>query len=215
MVSTCCASLRGPATPRACVPMLCSAKGRVSIQGKKTGSRGRGPRPLLREFLKPWLTAAVLGCGLFLSVAAAKPQHAAPAPETGPPLSAIERWNNMTPAERERELAKLPPARAAWIREHIRQFNSLPPATRQALIERGRRLEQLPPPQQALVRQRLTELRQLPPERAALVRVAIRRFSALPAAQRQARFASPAFQSRFSPQEQQIIRDITGNFPDF
>jgi Protein of unknown function (DUF3106) len=155
-----------------------------------------------------WVRVAVVGSGLLLLAGAANSQSA-------PPPNAIERWNRMTPAQRERELAKLPPARAAQIRERIRQFNSLPPAMRQALIARERRLEQLPPRQQALVRERLTELRQLPPGRAVLVRGAIRRLSALPAAQRRARFASPGFQSRFSPQEQHIIRDITENFPDF
>jgi Protein of unknown function (DUF3106) len=172
-----------------------------------------------------WLRGVVLGCGLTLpammAVAQAPPQQPSypPPPRAQqrpmPAENPIERWNRMSPEERERALARLPPARAAQIRQRIERYNQLPPQVREALNERYERLSQLPPQKQALVRERLRELRQLPQERRPEVRRAIRRMSLLPEPERRARMANPAFQSHFSPQEQQIIRDISGNFPDF
>jgi hypothetical protein len=172
-----------------------------------------------------YLLSAVVGCALSLpAVAMAQsgppPQqppygNAPRAPRPRPAVTPIERWNQMPPEERERELAKLPPERAAQIRQRIERYNQLPPQVRQALNERAQRLNQLPPERQALVRERLKEFRQLPVERRQEVRRSIRHLSSMPDAQRRARLGNPQFQSHFSPQEQQIIRDISQNFPDF
>ena len=125
----------------------------------------------------------------------------------------IDRWNQMSPEERERELAKLPPERASMIRERIRRYNQLPEKEKQALRDRYQRFSQLPPDKQAIVRQRMLEFRQLPLARRPAVRREVFQLRGLPEAERRARLDSEEFRSRFSPQEQQIVRDITENFP--
>jgi hypothetical protein len=125
----------------------------------------------------------------------------------------IDRWNRMSPEERERELAKLPPERARQIRERIRRYNQLSPQVKQVLRERYQKFAQLPPDKQAIVRQSMQGFRQLPPERRPLVRREIAQIRALPEAQRGARMNSEDFRGQFSPQEQQIIRGITEFLP--
>ncbi|MFN7992823.1 MAG: DUF3106 domain-containing protein [Bryobacteraceae bacterium] len=142
---------------------------------------------------------------------------AAPAPDSAATKRSarnpIERWNQMTPEERERELAKLPPARARIIRERIRRYNQLPEPEREALTERYRHFAELPADKQQVVRERLRQFRQLPAARRPLVHAEVVRLRGLSEADRRAQLNGADFRSRFSPDEQQIIRDITENFP--
>ncbi len=145
---------------------------------------------------------------------------AGPAPDSNrtaatarPPRNPIERWNQMTPEERERELAKLPPERARIIRERIRRYNQLPEPEREALSERYRHFSELPPDKQQVVRERLKQFRQLPATRRPLVHAEVVRLRRLSESERRSQLNSAEFRSRFSPDEQQIIRDVTENFP--
>jgi hypothetical protein len=127
--------------------------------------------------------------------------------------NSIDRWNRMSPEERERELAKLPPARARLIRQRIRRYNQMNPDEQQALRERYQTFSQLPPEKRQIVRERLREFRQLPAARQPLVHREVEQLRLLPEAQRQARMNGDEFRSQFSPQEQQIIRDLSTYFP--
>jgi hypothetical protein len=149
------------------------------------------------------VAAAVSGQPTVASNTSAAPQARNP----------IDRWNQMSPEERERELAKLPPERARKIRERIRRYNQLPPREKQALREGYQTFAQLPPEKQEIVRQSMRQFRQLSLERRPLVRREIGQLRALPEAQRGARMNSEEFRSQFSPQERQIIRDITEYLP--
>jgi hypothetical protein len=121
----------------------------------------------------------------------------------------IDRWNRMSPEERERELAKLPPDRARMIRQRIWQYNHMPPEEQQALRERYRTFSQLPTEKQQIVRDRLREFSQLPEARQPLVHLEVKQLRVLPEAQRKARINGEEFRGRFSPQEQQIIKDLS------
>jgi hypothetical protein len=129
--------------------------------------------------------------------------------ENARPVNPIDRWNQMSPEQRERELAKLPPARQRAIRQQLRRYNQMPPEERQKLRERYQTFAQLPPAQQQIVRQRLREFRQLPPQRQPVVHRQVEQLRRMTEAQRQENMNSEEFQGRFSPQEQQIIRDLT------
>jgi len=164
-----------------------------------------------------FMRAVALSFGLAIAVAAAG-QTAPPAPadesaagqpqQTGNP---IDRWNRMSPEERERQLAKLPPERARLIRERLRQYNQLPPEEKEALRENYERFSQLPPEKQEVVRRRMREFRELPQARRLAIRHEIEALRALPESERRARMNSEAFRTQFSPPEQQIIRDVTEN----
>jgi hypothetical protein len=52
-------------------------------------------------------------------------------------------------------------------------------------------------------------MRSLPPDRRQMVESAIRNLRGMPPAQRQQTLESPDLKSRFSPQEQQMLKDIT------
>jgi hypothetical protein len=88
------------------------------------------------------------------------------------------------------------------------------PEEQQALRRRYQSFSQLPPDKQQTVRERLSELRQLPPARRQIVYREVEQLRLLPQARRQARRNSDQFRSRFSPQEQQIIRDLSTYLPN-
>jgi len=159
----------------------------------------------------------ILSCGWALIAAltavASESTVVAEKPPAQRARNAIDRWNQMSPEERERELAKLPPERAQQIRERIRRYNQLPPWEKQALRERYQKFAQLPPEKQEIVRRSVRAFRDLPVDRRRLVREEIGRLRALPEGQRNARLSSAEFRSQFSPPERQLIRDITAYFP--
>ena len=138
---------------------------------------------------------------------------AAASAQSQPQANLVERWNRMSPEERERELAKLPPERARQIRLGIQRYNQLPPEEQQALRERYQTFSRLPPEKQQIIRDRLREFRQLTLERRPIVHREVEQLRLLTEAQRQARFAGAEFRSRFTPQEQQIIRDVSTYLP--
>ena len=121
----------------------------------------------------------------------------------------IDRWNRMSPEQRERELKRLPPERARLIRQRLRRYNQMNPEQQQALRERYKTFSQLPPEKQQVIRERLRVFRQLPPMRRQVVHGEVEHMRSMPEAQRQARLNSEEFQSQFSSEEQQIIRDLT------
>lgn len=151
-----------------------------------------------------WIPLALLLAALLAIAAQASPQQQREAPAI-----ALDRWNRMSPEVRERELAKLPPATARLIRQRLRRYNNMSPEEQEALRQRYQSFSQLPPPLQQLIRDRLREFRQLPPQRQRVVYREIEQLRPLPEAQRQAHMNDAEFRSRFSPPEQQIIRDVT------
>lgn len=136
-----------------------------------------------------------------------------PAAQVQPQANPIDRWNRMSPEERASELAKLPPARARQIRRRIWWYNHMRPEEQRALRERYQTFAQLPPDKQQTVRERLREFFQLPPARRPLVHREIEQLRLLPEAQRPAHLNADQFRGQFSPQEQQIIRDLTTYLP--
>jgi hypothetical protein len=129
--------------------------------------------------------------------------------QEAPPANPIDRWNRMPPEERERELAKLPPARARLIRQRIARYNQMRPEEQKALRDRYETFSHLPPDRQQIVRDRLREFHQLPKARQPLVHREVERLRLMPEGRRQARMNGDEFRGQFSPQEQQIIRDLT------
>ncbi len=135
-------------------------------------------------------------------------QSSTEAPQRQNKPNPLDRWFRMSPEEREKELAKLPPQRARMIREQLQRYNQMPPEEKEELRERYRVFISLPPAQQQIVRERLQAFRALPVPRRLAVHREVLALRALPAEQRPARMNSDEIQSRFSPQERQIISDL-------
>lgn len=110
----------------------------------------------------------------------------------GIPGPAVQRLLNMTPEEREKALARLPPERRARIEQRLN------------------RLAQLPPEQRAELQQRYQAFQSLPRDRQDAVRLELQSLRALPPRLRQRRLSSPGFQREYSPEEQRLLRESLG-----
>jgi hypothetical protein len=105
------------------------------------------------------------------------------------PAKELDRFTNMSPKEREKELSQLPPQRRA------------------AFEQRLARYQQMTPDQQEKFKQKLELMQSLPKDRQNAIRSEIERLQALPFAQRKKELNSEAFNQKFSPDEQTLVRD--------
>src|SRR5579871_2049547 len=136
-----------------------------------------------------------------------------PAPRLANPGTLVRQLMRMTPEQRERALEKLPQQRQEEIRERLRQFDNLPKAEQQRRLQLSETFAALPPEKQDLIRRQIRAFNQLPDDRRRVVGAAFQRLRRMPESERQARLASPEFQNRFGPAEQQIIADLAENWP--
>ena len=121
--------------------------------------------------------------------------QAGKAPRRVAPLAAgqaLERWERMTPQQRERALSKLTPERRAQVEERLRRLEDLPAAERQQLRQRYQEFQGLPRDRQDALRLELQALRNMRPM------------------MRRRRAGSPEFQRQYSPEEQRILREALG-----
>jgi hypothetical protein len=119
----------------------------------------------------------------------------------------LDRWRNLTPEQRQAQLAKLPPEKAANIQKRLDAWNKMTPDQQQVarsmtpekrqLVSDHREwlLQQAPERQKAIVRQTQL-LRQMSPEA------------------RQSEFESPTFKNRFDATEREHIKRIISIIPD-
>lgn len=130
-------------------------------------------------------------------------------PPLGNPANPAVRLYRASPEERERALEKLPPAMQEQIRRQLRRFDSLPPAQQRILILQTQRLDSLAPAQQQAFRRQFQAFNRLPPERRRPIAMALRRLETMSERERARVLASDAFRSRFSPEDLQIISDLS------
>jgi hypothetical protein len=156
--------------------------------------------------------------------------HAQRAPEARPPKRAaqqqrraekanaeeaptpLERWNRLTPEQRQRVLAQMPPERRREFQQKLQQYRSLPPEERQQLRERYQTFSQLPPEQQNHARELFRQFNSLPEDRRPIVRQEYEQLRSMSESERSARLESDAFRSRFNPAEQQMLQDLARTF---
>lgn len=180
-----------------------------------------------RNFLRiaSLLAATVLAAsvGAFGRQAAQDPpsaqaQHPAAGSQKAPDLPArwIKRLQEMTPAEQKkflknsRRFRRLPPERRAEIQRRLRQWNQLTPEQRQAVLDRQRVWEQMTPEQRRYVRQTLLpQWRNLPADRRRVLLQKLHDLRNLDDAQRAAKLGDESFLAGLSPDERQILRDLS------
>jgi predicted Fe-S protein YdhL (DUF1289 family) len=139
------------------------------------------------------------------------PGQSGQAPNRLRPGTALDRWNSMSPEQRERALQKLPPERQQQIRRRLERFNSLPKEEQDRLRSRYERFSSLPPDRQQTVRRQIRNWSQLPDERRPVVSREFDQLRRLTPEERQARIQSDEFRARFSPHEQRILSDLSDN----
>jgi hypothetical protein len=125
------------------------------------------------------------------------------------PESVAARLMLATPEQRQRALERFPAARREQIQKQLAWFDSLPKTQQELQIRRLERFAALPPDKQVIVRRQMEVFNQLPPARKQAIRRALLLLQSLPDAERTARMNSRAFRSRFSPEEQRIIADLS------
>jgi hypothetical protein len=141
------------------------------------------------------------------------PNARLPRPQMGPPLSnpasLAARLYKATPQERDRALEKLPPNIQEQLRKQLDTFDAMPKEQQQVFIRRAERFAAQPPARQAAIRAQIQALGKLPQDRRQAINIALRRLQPLPDDQRQKVLNGEEFKSRFSPEEQKIIADLS------
>jgi DNA-directed RNA polymerase beta' subunit len=125
------------------------------------------------------------------------------------PRSPAARLMLATPEQRERALQRFTPERQAQIRKQLAWFDGLPKPQQAIQIRRLERFARLLPAQRAEIQRQMQALNRLPQNRKQLVRRALSNVLNLSSEMRARRLNNPAFQSRFSPEELSIIRDLS------
>ena len=130
------------------------------------------------------------------------------------PRPQVVRFFRMTPQEREIAIDKMPVPQQENFRKAAERWDSLPPEERERQLKLFDSLSQLAKDKQDLVEQRLNEFYALPIPRRIMIRNAYQRLSEIPEADRQTWFDRPEFKERFTPIEQQIVKDLVTYYPN-
>src|SRR5262245_26492977 len=139
-------------------------------------------------------------------------------PKGGPPgatarkgnRNIVDKWNRMTPDERQKALEKLPPERRQKIEQQLNRYNNLSPEERRQLRNRYQMFNQLPPEKQNQARRLFRLFGELPQERQGMVRGEFETLRAMPEADRRARMNSDEFRNKYNSREQKILGDLSG-----
>jgi len=127
---------------------------------------------------------------------------------------ALERLERMTPEQRSKALANLPPQRRQEIEQKLDEFDRLPPEERMRNLNQLERMNSLPPQRQNQVRRSLRQFQDLPDDRKLLVRQELDRMAAMPDDARRAYMNAEEFRNRYTPNEQQMMQNLAEILPE-
>jgi len=138
------------------------------------------------------------------------------APRANLPPGWVEQLRQMPPADQEkflnnnRRFRSLPPQQQTQIRQRLKVWNNLTPAQRQTLLQRERVLAQMTPEQRRYVQQTLLpEWQKLPPASRQVVLGKLRDLRDLSDSDRAAKLDDESFVNGLSPDERQVLRDLS------
>jgi hypothetical protein len=135
--------------------------------------------------------------------------HPNTGPGGGPPAprrasdEQVDKLAKMSPAEREKALSSLPPERRVRIETRLEKLKNMTPEQKAQL----EKFHSLPPEQQQKVRQLSQRIQALPADRKMAVQKELKSLKSMPDDEREKRVNSPDFQKKFSPDEQEILRE--------
>jgi hypothetical protein len=145
---------------------------------------------------------------LAVNLAAQRPKDAVPRKKGE--RTAVDRFNRMSPEERQKALAKLPPERRKRIEDRLNRYNSLTPDQRRELRFRYQAFNQLPPEKQNQARRLFRQFGELPQQRQGPLRQEFESLRAMPDAERRARMNSDEFLNKYDSHEQKLLGDLSG-----
>src|SRR5579884_4210195 len=156
------------------------------------------------------IAPGVYGADEKASGASRRPNSADPHPGE----RALERLERMTPEQRSKALANLPPERRQQIEQKLQEFDRLSPEERVRERNQLERMNSLPPRRQNQVRRSIRQFEQLPDDRKLLVRRELDRMAAMPDDARRAYMNTEEFRNRYTPNEQQMMQNLSEILPE-
>ena len=112
--------------------------------------------------------------------------------------------------QQDQHFRQLPPQRQEQLMNRLHNFNSMPPQQRQRILNRMEMIERLKPEQQNQAHELYGQFRTLDPQRKDVMRRTLRQMRGMPPDARERMLNSPDMQSRYSPQEIQMLRGFNG-----
>jgi hypothetical protein len=125
------------------------------------------------------------------------------------PASPAARLFRATPEERERVIEKFPQARQDAIRRNLAWFDGLPKPQQEIVLRRMEKLASFPPEKFRAFQQQMQALNSLPPGRKRAISLQMRALQTMTDQERANVLSSEQFKSRFSPEEQKMIADLS------
>jgi hypothetical protein len=180
-----------------------------------------------------WLAMASSLCGQ-KGPKPAPPPRAASAHPNAPPKSALKQGNGipkagagrilnpgnpvlrmiaMPPERREQMLERLPLQQQVRLRQALENFDKLPPAQRSRQLGILNMYANLPPEKQAALTKQIQLFNHLPDDRIAVLRPELMRLHRMSESERNDRIASEELRGRFTPDERQMLAEISPYFP--
>jgi hypothetical protein len=121
----------------------------------------------------------------------------------------FERFQKMTPKQREKWLSNLPPERKQLIERRWENYQKLPDEDKDRLGKQLENFRQLPPERQEAVRRLSRRFNDMPDERKALLREEMQTLRGLEDEERRARINSDEFRNKYTSSEQQLLEDLS------
>jgi len=142
-----------------------------------------------------------------------RPNHVRPPGPSRNPGSVLERWQRMSPQQRQRALEKLSPERRRSLERRLRRLQNLSPEQRRRLQRDYQRFRRLSPEQQKSYRRLYGRFNKLPPNRRQSVNREFRNLRRLSPQQRRERLSSDQFRNSFSTKERQLLEEMVKMLP--
>lgn len=121
----------------------------------------------------------------------------------------VDRFNQMSPTEREKLLKKLPEERRKQLEANRQKYERLDAGEKARLNGQYDTFQQLPPERQRAARQAFRSMNQLPQERKTVVRREVNQLRRLPEAERKTKISSEDFKAKYSADEQKVIEELS------
>ncbi|MGI8741481.1 MAG: DUF3106 domain-containing protein [Bryobacteraceae bacterium] len=150
---------------------------------------------------------------------AAAPPPRVPKPAKAPKTPAadhtpIDQFERMSPEERQKALAKLPPERAEKLQKQLKEYSQLTPEQQAAAREQLEMFRHLPPERQEALRKAFNKFSHAPADRQQSMRQELNQLRAMSPPDRRERMNAPEFKSRFNRNEQKMLSEMSNLLPE-
>ena len=127
----------------------------------------------------------------------------------GKGMPVLEKLRTMSPADRSKVLANMPPERRQRLEARLENYDRMPERQKKNV----ERFQQLPVAQQQQVRKVYQRFNQLPVERRATLRREVNKITPMDQEARKTYLGSEKFRAKYNDEEQQMIHQLADSFP--